>query len=217
MQPRFSHIVFDLDGTLVDSLPGIEASAEFAIRKCLPDRTLPPMRPLIGPPIAEMFAAAFPDLDSVGQAELLSAFRDHYDTVGCLLSEAYPGVAGTLEKLHSLGVKMFVLTNKPRRAAGIILAHLTLSRYFAQVICPDSATPPFRSKTAGAEYLRDAFTLPPAQTAVVGDGADDLAAARACGFSFVAAAYGYGTAATQENGTPVVAVKYFSHILPLML
>lgn len=50
----FSTVIFDLDGTLIDSLPGIEASTRHAVAECLPDRVLPSMRELIGPPIASM-------------------------------------------------------------------------------------------------------------------------------------------------------------------
>jgi phosphoglycolate phosphatase len=214
---QFDNLIFDLDGTLVDSLPGIEASAGWAISQCLPHRELPSMREVIGPPIATMFAQTFPDLSREQQAHLVAAFRQHYDQEGCLLSTAYPGVAEVLQKLKVAGVKMFVLTNKPALASEKILAHLRLLSHFTRVISPDSTEPPFAKKAAGGQYLANAFNLMPKATALIGDGIDDREAASACGFAFFVASYGYGSAAGQNNGRGAQVLKTFSHILPLML
>lgn len=110
---HFESIIFDLDGTLVNSLSGIEASARYAVEKCLPERKLPALRELIGPPIATMLAMLWPDLDQDRLKAVVTAFREHYDVQGCLLSELYPNVAETLDHLRHCGLRLFVLTNKP--------------------------------------------------------------------------------------------------------
>src|SRR3954471_18542076 len=117
----FENFIFDLDGTLVDSVDGIEASVGHALRSCVPDRRSPDLREQIGPPIAKMFARMFPDLESATIEALIAAFRQHYDDQGCRLSRLYPGVTETLAALADRGSAMFVVTNKPLHATRVIL------------------------------------------------------------------------------------------------
>ena len=201
------NIIFDLDGTLVDSLPGIEESARAAIGRVLPDEPMPDLRSVIGPPIATMIAKLWPGLPGECAVLLLAEFRSHYDREGCLLAQAYPGVGEGLARFFASGVRLFVLTNKPLAPAVKILSHLGFMKYFACVSAPDSA-PPFDSKPVGARQLAEKYALVPAATILVGDGADDAASAAACGFIFIAAAYGYGRAAEEA----AIRVEKFSEI-----
>jgi phosphoglycolate phosphatase len=209
-------MIFDLDGTLIDSLPGIEASLRHAVQQTLPRRTLPDMRASIGPPVGKMLAQLWPDLSAEEAQRAVAAFRQHYDGEGCLNSEPYPGVADTLEKLRLAGVHMFVLTNKPLAPTRRILEHTHLGRFFRDVICPDSSDPPFARKGQGALALAQRHKLSPEEALIVGDGIDDAAAANECGFGFIAAAYGYGKAAS-ELPPGAMAVKSFFEIALLVL
>jgi phosphoglycolate phosphatase len=201
-------VIFDLDGTLVDSLPGIESSARSAIGRALPEELMPDLRALIGPPIAEMFAKAWPNLEPERFELLLAEFRAHYLATGCLLSVPFPGVPETLARLQATGLRLFVLTNKPAASAGKILGHLGLAAWFAASLSPDSVIPPFGSKSEGGLLLMEMFDLAPEKTTLVGDGVDDAASAATCGFRFIAAAYGYGPAAE----TAATRVEKFSDI-----
>ncbi|HEV3410515.1 MAG TPA: HAD hydrolase-like protein, partial [Chthoniobacterales bacterium] len=161
---RFRNLIFDLDGTLVDSLGGIEASARHAAGTCLPARELPSMRELIGPPIAKMFETLWPELPPDELKRLVGCFREHYDTEGCLLSQLYPGVRETLAALKEKEAVLFVLTNKPRYASRMILEHLGIWPYFTDLVSPDSREPAFRAKREGAQYLQKKYGLEPAAT-----------------------------------------------------
>jgi phosphoglycolate phosphatase len=194
--PSIRNVIFDLDGTLVNSLPGISASAAYAIKTVLPERSLPDLASLVGPPIAVMFARLWPELPATQMESLVAVFRQHYDGEGCLNSEPYPAAAATLEKLRIADLEMFVLTNKPLAPTRRLLEHTQLSGYFRDVICPDSSDPPFQSKSEAAQALAQRHELSPEETLIVGDGIDDMAAANECGFGFIAAAYGYGKAAS---------------------
>lgn len=205
------NVIFDLDGTLVDSLPGIEQSARAAIALVLPDAPMPDLRAVIGPPIATMFARLWPELAPETMERLVAEFRAHYVATGCLASTPFPGVPETLLELHSEGRTLFVLTNKPAAPTRKILGHLGLERFFNASLSPDSVTLPFGSKPEGARLLMRAFGLEPEVTALVGDGADDSASAAACGFLFIAAGYGYGNPAAE------VRIEKFSEIGPLLL
>jgi phosphoglycolate phosphatase len=213
---RWDSIIFDLDGTLVDSLPGIEASARHAVEKCLPGISLPEIRGLIGPPIRTMFAQLWPERDRVEVEALVAAFRQHYDTKGCLLSQPYPGVHDTLYDLHEAGTAMFVLTNKLSHSADIILEKSGIRQFFLDVMSPDSVEPPYSVKSEGAAILQSRYHLVPARTLLMGDGVNDLEAAAACGFVFVEAAYGYGNA-SQDSAPGTSPVQTFSEIARLML
>ncbi len=214
----FSNIIFDLDGTLVDSLAGIESSARYAADKTFKEpRLIPPMRELIGPPIAKMFSKLWPDLTGEESTELLRNFRLHYDSEGCLLSELYPGVRETLARLFAREVSMFVLTNKPLEASRKILGSLGILSRFRDVVAPDSLTPAYSAKVDGAKYLRGRFELDPSATVIVGDGRDDYQSAEACGFAFILAAYGYGSLASCGDSADLTAVKTFPRIESLVL
>lgn len=210
---RVHHLICDLDGTLVDSLPGIECSTRHALAKCLPGVVAPPMRDVVGPPIAKMFAQLWPQLPCDELDCLLAAFRQHYNEEGCLASVCYPGVRETLSELRKREVEMFVLTNKPLAPTQTILRHTGIEEFFAGVVSPDTAEPSYLTKSAAAKALRDVHALAPASTAIVGDGLDDAAAAAACGFAFFLAAYGYGSAAVRGTSGSRVALKFFAEIL----
>ncbi len=211
------NVIFDLDGTLVDSLPGIEESARVAIARVLPEEPVPELRALIGPPIATMFALAWPDLDQLRLEQLVSEFRKHYDAAGCLLSKPYPQVAETLAHLHQAGRRLFVLTNKPTAPAKKILAHLGWSAFFTEIMGPDAVSPPFHRKSDGARLLSQKHGLAPGSAILVGDGVDDGEAAAAGGFPFVVASYGYGKAADKKLFTPLATVKNISEIKQYLL
>ncbi len=212
---RISTIICDLDGTLVDSLPGIEASARQAVQSCLPGREVPAMRALVGPPIAVMFARLWPSLKKEQLDDVIAVFRAHYNETGCLLSSPYPEVPQTLARLAELGITMHVLTNKPLAPTERILAQTDLRSYFESVVSPDSP-PGFRKKAQGAQTLQKIYHLEPDTTLVVGDGTDDLEAACACGFAFAVAAYGYGNASAPEGGRNFSRMERFSDLLSLL-
>lgn len=191
---RLANLLFDLDGTLVDTLPGIEYSARVAVRAVLPDRELLPMRPRIGPPIREIFHQMFPNISAVVMDQLEKQFRASYDSNGWQKSVAYPGVPETMRQLIDIGAQCFVVTNKPTIPTQRILKYLSLYDYFKAIVSPDSRPVRFESKSQIVEFLIPQYGL--AQPAVVvGDSEDDVRAAQANGLSFIAVAYGYGKAA----------------------
>ncbi|MBM3270075.1 MAG: HAD family hydrolase [Candidatus Sericytochromatia bacterium] len=188
----FDHLVCDLDGTLVDSAPGILAAIRETVPEVLPgwDGAVGP--DLIGPPIGEMFARLLGPLAPDVLADLVGRFRAAYDTAGYAASRVYEGVPETLAALREAGVACYVLTLKPTAAARRILGLHGLLPFFADTLSPDDPADPFATKADGARLLCRRHGLPARRTALVGDSPDDLAAARACGLAFHAAGYGYG-------------------------
>jgi phosphoglycolate phosphatase len=211
------NIIFDLDGTLVDSAPGIVEAASLAVTEVLPGRALPDFRLFIGPPIREILVAAMGELDS-GQLDRLQAcYRKAYDERGCANARPFPGVLTALAALRQTGCHLFVLTNKPRRPTETMLAHLHLAGFFQAVMALDSNGTPFRSKSEAARALGAAQTLAPEETVLVGDSLDDARAAADCSFAFIAVRFGYGTAHSQ-TAYPIRAVaEDFAQVAALCL
>ncbi len=190
-------VVFDLDGTLVDSLPGIEKSLRLAVKRVMPELVMAELRPFVGPPLPRMIANIWPQLDDDQIDSISAEFRKHYFDSGCYECSLYPEAAATLAALSSEQLDLFILTNKPQKPAKNILCHFGLLEMFRDVVSPDSMQPPFTSKTNAARWLaRSHGFVESSRVTLLGDGEDDKAAAQACGFHFVAAGYGYGSAAT---------------------
>ena len=211
-EPRsFKALVCDLDGTLVDSLRGIDASLRDATARILPELRVPDLAPYVGPPIRTMMNRLWPQLSTQQIDELLRGFRKHYDEVGWRESVLYPTVAETLAGLRESGIRLFVLTNKPAHAANAILRHAGVLGLFEAVSCPDGDQP-FTRKPEGARQMLRRYKLGPA-TALVGDGADDAEAATACDFAFIFADYGYGHSSLAESPACVARLRNFGEIL----
>lgn len=212
---RFGYVIFDLDGTLVDSVPGIDYAATAAVAAVLPGTVLPSLRTHIGPPIRTMFERLLAGIDAPLLDSLEREFRRVYDDEGWSHSVAYPGAAQVLAHLRASGRRLFVATNKPLAPALKILEQLGLSAHLEAVASPDATSPPLHasvhqrqrpslSKLAMVELLLTAYGLSSLHGLLVGDSGDDARAAAACGLHFAAAAYGYG--AHTFNGAPSPAV-----------
>src|SRR4051794_10201496 len=126
------HVLFDLDGTLIDSLPGIEASARAAVAAVLPERSLLSLRPYIGPPLPIMLRRVLGDLAEDVLARLVTAFRNHYDAAGWRTSVLFDGAREVLEQVVEGGAACYVVTNKRRGPALTILEHFGLLRFFQE-------------------------------------------------------------------------------------
>ena len=184
-------IVFDLDGTLVDSVPGIERACRRAIAEVWPGQVLPPLAAYVGPPIRELLRRALDPPPEVLEA-LAVRFRAHYDGGDWREMRAYPGALDLLQHLRARGIAAHVVTNKPAAPTGAMIAALGWASLLGEVLSPDSRVPAFASKAEAVAALVASHALEPARTWVVGDAPSDAEAARANAMRFVAAAYGYG-------------------------
>ena len=194
------NVVFDLDGTLVDSLPGIAWSIDAALAECglTPRSSLTPqdLKPLIGPPVRTILATVSGLPDGAELDRLLAAFRRSYDADGWRKTLLQPGTMSMLQRLLAGGCRLWVVTNKPALSSGLILKGLGVALYFEKTLSPDSRHPPFASK---AEMLL-ALDLPDAETIMVGDTEEDAHAAAAAGFECAIVPHGYGTGLETISG-----------------
>lgn len=193
--PSCTGFIFDLDGTLVDTLPGIETSARAAVQAVMPGAQLPPLAPLIGPPLVGMFRVALPAATPEQLEALAAAFRKHYDSEGWRNSLPYPGISEVLGELNRRAVFCCVATNKRRIPALQIVDHLGWHRVMRETLTFDMRQPPFPEKGEMVRLLLERYSLEPARTVMVGDATNDQDAARANRMPFAWASWGYGKVA----------------------
>jgi phosphoglycolate phosphatase len=189
---QIENILFDLDGTLIDSIGGIQYSIESAIATILPDLEIPDLKMSIGPPIRELLKQVLTDVRPEILDEIVHRFREIYDRDGWKRSLLYEGVYSTLDRLHQLQVKQWIVTNKPILPTQQIIDRLNLQEFFTDVFSPDCRLPSFTSKADMVAALIANYGLNPRSTWLVGDSHDDALAASLAGIPFIAATYGYG-------------------------
>lgn len=185
--------VFDLDGTLVHSAPGIAA----ALSRALAPRGHAPfdaaeVAPLLGDGARVLLERALAARGAAPDAALLDPFVAELEAQGAAASAPYAGIEAALDALAAAGWRAAVCTNKPARAARALLATLGLAPRFALVLGGDSLA--VRKPDPG--HLRgvlDALGAAPGEAVMIGDHANDIAAARGAGVPSVFAAWGYGT------------------------
>lgn len=126
----WSCILFDLDGTIADSAPGITASLGFMFEKL--GRPVPSQEELlawVGPPILDSFRD-LAGMTQIESAQALAIYRQHYLANSANGSPVYPGMARLLRQIHAAGIPLAVATSKPEFAASLILDHGNVTQYF---------------------------------------------------------------------------------------
>jgi len=183
-------VLFDLDGTLVDSGAGIARAAARALARFgRPPLTSEQLRAFVGPPLRESFAGlgvAGDELDG-----LVDAYRRHYLEDGILDFEVYPGVVPLLDMLGAADLRLGVATSKRTTSARQVLAHARLDGYFAVVEGsePDDSRPDKAAVISGALDALGVDT--PGRVLMVGDRKHDVLGARAVATGFVGVAWGF--------------------------
>jgi phosphoglycolate phosphatase len=192
-------ILFDLDGTLIDSAPGILASFGAALTRTGIRPAVPLDASLIGPPLPVTAATLLGRDDPTALAALIAAFRTDYDEAGYRATTVYAGVPELLDGLAAAGIALRIVTNKRIAPTRRILEHLGWTPRFAGVHALDATLPPAPHKPAMVTAVLHAAGLPATTTWMVGDSAEDRRAAESNGLRFFAAAWGYGAEAASDT------------------
>ena len=183
----YDAVIFDLDGTLTDSRPGIYACTEYALNKMgLPVPPEDVLRRFLGPPLAESY------MKYCGMTEEQAAYgtqlyRERYIPIGWKENRVFPRIRALLSALKERGAYLAVATGKPQHTSEEILRYFGLLPYLDAVAGPDD-----RDLHADkGDLIRR--VLPKNRRAVmVGDTAGDIKGAQDCGIASVAALFGYG-------------------------
>jgi phosphoglycolate phosphatase len=185
---RFDLIVFDWDGTIMDSAAEIVAAMQQAIADLdLPERSPGAMRELIGLGLDDVLARLFPELDTTRVRALLAAYRSRYTAPGGN-SRLFPGVRETLTGLRTGGRTLAVATGKSRRGLDRGFAETGLGHLFRVSRCADETAPKPAPDMLEDILLRTATE--PHRALMVGDTEFDMAMAAAAGVAAVGVACG---------------------------
>jgi phosphoglycolate phosphatase len=185
-------ILVDLDGTIVNSAPGIIGSYQHALRSL--GVACPPAEDLtwvLGLPSRRSFPKLIGPERDVEEAVRL--YREHYEANGLFNGAVYPGMAQALTTLHALPARLFVCTAKPQGFAEKIIAHFGLADLFEGIYGVDLEGR-LDDKGLLIEHIIGVEQIDPARTIMVGDRANDMLAASRHGIPAVGAIWGYGDA-----------------------
>jgi phosphoglycolate phosphatase len=195
----FQAIIFDLDGTLIDS----RAAILDAFGKALAEKGIVPRIALaavrIGPPLAETLRELSGSDDEALLDALAAHFKAHYDSSGYRASEVFADIPELLEALATSGARCFLATNKRLAPTRLILQYLQWEPYFAEVYALDRETPRLPDKSSMLARLLAEQALDAQNCIYVGDTPEDEAAARANGLRFAAVSWGYGEFANADR------------------
>ena len=205
MGSPYTAVLFDLDGTIVDSAPGITATLAATFeRMALPVPTPAELLAFVGPPILDSFRD-LAHFDAATSHRALDIYRVLYLEKGVFDATVYPGLERVLEAIHDSDLGLSLATSKPERPAKLVLDHYGLSQYFDELT--GASDDEVRSKKADvvAEALRrlraDGTDL--ARPVMIGDRIHDIEGARANEVPTIFVTWGYGSPAEQAGSVAV--------------
>jgi len=212
---RYRTVIFDLDGTLVDSYDALHQSVNHTRSKFgLEALSLDAVKAMVGDGLGKLLERTFSP--GAVPAEAQTIFEQHYDAVCCEASRLLEGVAATIERLHAAGTRMAICTNKPTSFSVKIVEHLGLDAFIEAVVGPDEAG----ARKPDAKHLR--YTLAraggePDLTLFVGDMKIDIEAARNAGIDVAAIPTGAVDAETLRAADADYLLERFGELESIVL
>ncbi len=213
-------VLFDLDGTLADTVPALHRGVLGALKKVnYPEINEAETRSYVGNGATMLLARALsgkmsPSLEILASELLKEAMQGFFDTYGKCYTcrdNLYPGVEATIKALYDDGIKLGVLTNKPYQFVEPILEDARLLKYFAftwggDVLKEKKPSPePFR-------FVCQVMKVEPWETVMVGDSSNDILGARNAGLFSIGLTYGYNRGKPISESKPNYVFDNFSDI-----
>lgn len=187
-------ILFDFDGTLIDSATSVLAGLGYALTSASIEPRCALDASIIGPPLRLTLAKLAGSDEPALIDRLAAAFREHYDSDGYKHTAVYKGVPSMLQAFNAAGIALYMVTNKRILPTLRILDHLGWRDWFASVYALDALQPPAPNKPALVAAVLKKHELSPEKTWMVGDSEEDRRSAETNGLHFFAAQWGYGSA-----------------------
>ncbi len=201
----FKLAIFDLDGTLMDTSPGIFASANATIEKLglPPEHNPEQLRKFIGPPITQCFVKVY-DLDPSLIDKAVSIYRMEYNQHGRFGAKPYCGMEETLKELKRRGYLLAVGTLKYEPLASEMMEYFGLAPYFDSIRGSDAASSLSKADIINMVLLD--LNVKAQETVLVGDTIHDQIGAQQAGVAFIAVDYGFGFPRGQHKEDSMYAV-----------
>ena len=204
---NYSCILFDLDGTIVDSAPGITSTLAYTFETLgLPIPTPSELMKYVGPPLLDSFRD-YAHFTPEQSAEALAIYREKYLNVGAYDATQFPGVGLVLKAIHESALPMSLATSKPELPATLILEHFNLATYFDIITgASEDEVRSAKSDVVAEALLRlKAMGADVSRPVLVGDREHDVLGAAANDVPTIFVEWGYGSVAEQAGAVAVVS------------
>ena len=213
---HYPYIIFDLDGTLTDSGPGVMNGIIYALERFgikAPDKAA--LHACMGPPLRESFQR-LGGFSREKAEEAIEVFREYYGPIGIFENSVYPGIAATLGELKAAGRTLAVATSKLDESAFRVLDHFGLSAYFDRVV-GSRADGTLSEKAEVLEHALGLLGADAADALMVGDRNYDVKGAAENGVACMGVLYGYGSREELERAGAVCLAETPADIARLIL
>jgi len=208
-------IIFDLDGTLIDSAPSILGAFKQVVDAYSYAPKVPLNSQLIGPPLNQTLQYITGEDDAKKLSLLVDSFKENYDNDAYTLSTRYAGISGMLESLLLAKKRLHIATNKRLVPTQKIIRFFKWEQYFHTVYTIDGATPAYLNKSQMISLMLADLNLKPGHCVYVGDRLEDAQAASENMMRFIYVDWGYGPIVSEiEN---FQTVKTPDDLLTLLL
>lgn len=215
--PEFSHLLFDLDGTLTDPRQGIGNSLKYALRQMHIDGYSPEiLEKFVGPPLQDGFKKLF-GLNERNTELAVEHFRTYFGDKGLFENVPFPGISELLEELHLSGKRIYIVTSKLEKYAQMIARHFGFDRYIDDLIGAE-ATGKHSGKGQLIEQIMERNRIPASHRVVmIGDTSYDMLGAKENNISAIAVEYGFGTPELLSACQPDYQVESVDELAELLL
>jgi phosphoglycolate phosphatase len=216
MRDRFDLLVFDWDGTLIDSIDWIVGCLQRAAREHgfpVPDEQA--AKQVIGLSLSRAMRTLFPDANDDTVDKLMHAYRGYYNGWAIGADDLFDGVAGLLENLRAAGYRLAIATGKARGGLDDALAATAVGHFFDASRCADeTASKPHPKMLL---QLMDEVRVPPERTLMIGDSLHDLRMAHNAGIAAVGVACGANTREELLALNPLTCLRHPVELLALLV
>lgn len=213
---KYSILMLDLDGTLMDSGEGIMRCARHALGKMGVDvedwRTL---RFFVGPPLEDSFKEFYGFSDGKAH-EAVMAYRERYFTVGRLEQKPYDGVMEFLAELKSMGITLCLATSKMMSQSVFVTEHFGLAPYLDYIFARDNEGKLHTKADVIQSGLDTLGVKDKGQVLMVGDRKFDIIGARECGLDSAGMLWGYGDSEELEKAGATYICKDYAELLDII-
>jgi len=202
---KFKLVIFDLDGTLMDTSSGIFATANKAVELVgrVPEHDISQLSKFIGPPLVHCFINTY-NLDEELIPDAIEHYRKEYHLRGQFGAKEYPSMKDTLEKLKERGYLLAVGTLKTESLALSMMDHFGFAPYFSSIRGGD-----LTSKLSKADIINNVLAdlgIDATDAVLIGDTVHDEEGAKEANVSFIAVDYGFGFPRGQQKTRSMMAV-----------
>lgn len=209
--------IFDFDGTLVDSAPGIvEVMKEVVEEYNFSHETLELWSHLIGVPLKRQTQILFPDHPDEFHEEVTNRYRDIYDTKALEICPLFPGLEEMLQELSKAEIIITIASSKRRHLIDYVLEHHSLTHYFKMVVGAAEVTR-HKPDPESVHITMEKLGIGPEHTVVIGDSSFDLEMARAAGVDAIGVTTGIHTREHLSKSEPAFIVSGLNEVKELIL